>query len=141
MTLIQKLSMGGGLLLCGLGLPIPSFAVGSCNNTNLVGTYNASLTSAAFANVVSHREQYATSATSGTGTGTGTGTTTGTGTGTGTTAPVRQQERRTTTGTGTGTSSSSVATGLVGNASSINGNVPALGRFYFDGNGNILGCR
>jgi hypothetical protein len=29
--------------------------------------------------------------------------------------------------------------GLAGNAASINGNVPGRGRFYFDGNGNIMG--
>jgi hypothetical protein len=38
-----------------------------------------------------------------------------------------------------GSTGAALPSGLGGNASSINGNVPGLGRFYFDGNGNIMG--
>jgi hypothetical protein len=37
------------------------------------------------------------------------------------------------------TGAATLPSGLGGNPSSINGNVPGLGRFYFDGSGNIMG--
>lgn len=114
MKISQKNMFLGGLLLCGLCLPQIAFAIQGCSNASLIGTYNAQITNANLLNTLQNLN--ASAGTSGT-------TTTGT---TGSTTGVTTS---TTTGIG----------GFGGNPNSITGNTPALGRYYFDGTGKILG--
>jgi hypothetical protein len=115
MQTTRRTYLAAGILILGLGLAKPSLAITGCTNSYLNGTYNAQITNLAFENVIN-----AINASAGTTGTTGATETTGT------------------TGS-TGTTGASLPGGLVGNASSINGNVAGLGRFYFDGNGNIMG--
>jgi hypothetical protein len=107
---IQKSLIVGGLLLCGLGLPRASFAISGCSNGYLMGTYNAQVSSMNFSQAL----QGNTTATSTTTTGT------------------------TTTGSGT-TATSTPPVGFGNSPASLSGSVPGLGRFFFDGNGAIVG--
>jgi len=100
----------GGLLLSGLGLPRVSFAVTGCTNANLTGTYNAQIASGNLMNVLNTVNGTASTTTSTSGSGT----------------------------SSSGTTSTSPA-GLGNNPSSLSGQIPGLGRFFFDGNGNIVG--
>ena len=116
MKAAQRIYLASGILIFGLGMAKPSFAITGCTNAYLTGAYNAQITNIAFENVINNLNA-AAGATGVTGT---TGTTGATGT------------------TGT-TGVAALPGGLGGNSSSINGNVPGLGRFLFDGNGNIYG--
>lgn len=103
-----------GLLTFGLALPRASFAITGCTNANLTGTYDASITNANLMALVNPT-------TGGTGTGGGTsgGGTTGT--------------------SGTSTTTTVNPGGFGNNSASLSGAIPGLGRYFFDGNGNIVG--
>ena len=111
MTATHRTLAIAGIVLCGLALPKSSYAVTGCTNANITGVYNAQITSANFSTLLS-----STNSTTTPGTGTGTGGSTGTGT----------------TATGQG--------GFGNNSASLSGKIPGLGRYYFDGNGNIAGA-
>ena len=114
MTPTQKtIAFAAGLILCVLGTPRNSFAITGCNNAYLFGYYNAQVSSTNFTNVLNAVN----------GASTSTGTTTGSGTTTGAT-----------------TGSTSAATGLGNNPGSLSGATPGIGRYFFDGNGNIIGA-
>jgi hypothetical protein len=102
----------GGLLTCALllGLPKVSYAVTGCTNTYLLGTYTAEVSSTNFLNVLNSVNTPA--ATTGTG---GSGS------------------------TGTAATGSTAIVGFVNNPASLSGASPGTSRFYFDGNGNIVG--
>ena len=150
-----KMLMTGGLLLCGLGLPRISYGISGCSNSTLVGIYNAQVSTISFGSVLptfNSTTGTGTSGTGATGTGaTGTGTTgTGTGTGTGTTGSGGTGATGTgTSGTGTGSAGTGTSTtplvppaltgGLSSTLTSLAGNMAGLGRFLFDGSGNIVG--
>jgi hypothetical protein len=112
MTNMRKLSAAGGILVFALGFCQPSFAVSGCNNGYLSGTYNAQVSSAAFSSVISTLNNSA-------------GLTFG-------------LTPNATAGATTGSVGGTVG-GLVGNGASLNGNIPSLGRYFFDGNGGIVG--
>jgi len=123
-------------LLVGLGLPRASFGISGCTNANLTGTYNAQISSANFMNVLSTINGSAASAhdanlppfggPTGFGTGLPPSTSTG-GTGGG--------------NTGGGTTGSVTVNpgGFGNNPNSLSGQTPGLGRYFFDGSGNIVG--
>ena len=100
MTILDRMLLTGGLLLCGLGWPRVSYAISGCSNGTLAGTYNAQVETINLASAIS--------------------------------AP------------GTGTVSNAVPASLTGGLSGTNtslaGNVAGLGRFVFDGGGNIVGA-
>jgi hypothetical protein len=85
------------VLLFGLAAATPAFAITGCTNQNIMGTYNAQISSAAFTGLINTLSASAAGST---------------------TTPIG---------------------GFGGNSASIAGNTPALSRFYFDGNGSILG--
>jgi hypothetical protein len=106
----QRTCLAAGILIFGLGLAKPSLAITGCTNTYLSGTYNSQITTLALGNAIS-----AINAPAGTTGSTGA------------------------TGAIVASGATAVSGGLGGNPSSINGYVPGLGRFYFDGNGNVMG--
>jgi hypothetical protein len=157
MTTFQKSLLVGGLLLgAGLCLPRVSYAGPTCNNGNLLGTYNAQITSLSFMNVLTTLN---TSATTSTGTTGGTGSTGSTGSGgigsgassgggsTGSTGIGSSGSAGGSTGStgSTGAAGGSTGAATVSNAGfgntalSLGGPVAGAGRFYFDGAGNIWG--
>jgi|SRR5579872_4523245 len=105
------LVLSGGLLFAGLGLQ-PAFAITGCTNMYLQGTYNAQISNANFLSVISAVNADAS----------GTGSTTSTGSGGSTGAAA----------------SSSVSSTFPGSLSS---KTPYAGRYYFDGNGNVVGMQ
>src|SRR6266567_3044833 len=100
-----------GLLVFGIGLPRASFAVTGCSNAQLTGTYDAQVSGANLMSVV-------TAMTGSTG-----GTTTG----------------GTTTGGGTAAATTFNPGGFGNNPASLSGQIPGVGRYFFDGSGNIVG--
>ena len=132
MTLTQRMYIAAGLLVW-LGLPRASFGISGCTNANLTGTYNAQISSANFMNVLSTINGGAASAHDanlppfGGPTGFGTGLPPSTSTSTG--------------GTGGGTTGSVTVNpgGFGNNPNSLSGQTPGLGRYFFDGSGNIVG--
>jgi hypothetical protein len=160
MTTFQKSFLVGGLLLgAGMCLPRVSYAGPTCNNGNLLGTYNAQITSLSFMNVLTTLN---TSATTSTGTTGGAGSTGSTGTtgsgGIGSGASSGGGSTGSTgigsTGSAGGSTGSTGSTGAAGGntgaatvsnagfgntALSLGGPVAGAGRFYFDGAGNIWG--
>ena len=162
----QQTCVLGGLLICGLGLGLPrvSYAVTGCTNGYLSGTYTASVQSANFLNVLNNINMAAAqgsgSTTSSGSTGSSSGSTGSAGSsgssssGSGSIAQqpgqgVGQSGSGSTGSTGssssgsgasTGSTSSSAASlGLVNNPFSLGGANPGTARYYFDGNGNIVG--
>lgn len=183
----QKTCVMGGLLICGLGLGLPtnSYAITGCTNAYLTGTYTAQVMSANFLDVLNSINNAAgstsmggsggtgtsgsgstgsTGSTGGTGMGGSTGSTGSTGMGgsTGSTGSsssgsgsIAQQPGGTTgsagsTGSTGSTGGSGATTGAVGsgasssagfvnNPFSLGGANPGTSRFYFDGNGNVVG--
>jgi hypothetical protein len=108
----RTLSFAGACLLVSFGFPRTSLAISGCNNGYLSGTYNAQVSSAAFNNVIGTLNANA-----------------------GLTFALKPNTNNpATSGTTGGTYG-----GLVGNGASLIGNVPSLGRYYFDGNGAIVG--
>lgn len=95
MTITQKTFTLAGLLICSLGVPRISYGITGCDNTHIVGTYNARVLSANFMNALNTNSANAS----------------------------------TTANPG----------GFGNNSSSLSGKVPGLGRFFFDGSGNIIG--
>ena len=80
MTTSQKSLLVGGLLLgAGLCLPRVTYAAPSCNNGNLLGTYNAQITSLSFMNVLTTLNTTAATSTGTTGGAGSTGSTGSTG--------------------------------------------------------------
>lgn len=140
MTKSQRTSVFGGLLLCGLGLGLPqaSYAITGCTNAYLTGTYNAQVSSTNFMSVLNSLNGN-TSTTGGTSGSTGSGGSTGS-TGGGFFGPGTP-----TTATGAGGSTGAVGTttgsnpGFSNNPFSLNGSLPGTSRFFFDGNGNVVG--
>jgi len=111
MTLTHKAVSFTGLLLCSLTLPQVSYGITGCTNANLMGAYNAQISSSGLMNVLNSLNN-------------GAGSTTPTGT----------------TGTTSGTSAAAVNPGGFGNnPNSLTGKVPGLGRYILDGNGSING--
>ena len=106
------LLLSAGLLFAGLGLQ-PAFAISGCTNMYLQGTYNAQISNANFLSVLSAMNAGGTS---------GTGSMSGTGTGG-------------STGAAASTSVSSTFPG------SLSSKTPYAGRYYFDGNGNVVGIQ
>jgi hypothetical protein len=98
MTAQYRGLMLGGLLACGLGLPVTSFALSGCNNGYLSGTYNVTIGASNFQQAL---QTMSASATTG----------------------------------------SAASGGLTGAPTSLSGNLPGLGRFYFDGAGTIVGTQ
>src|SRR5580658_2862858 len=64
-----------GFLIIGFGAATPAFAINGCTNQNIIGAYNAQITSAAFTNVINTLNLAASSSTGSTGTTGATGTT------------------------------------------------------------------
>jgi len=112
MSPIRRALSFAGILLGSLTLPQLSFGITGCTNGNLMGTYNAQISSANISNVL-----HTVNITSGTGTTTGT------------------------TGTTTGTINATFTNqgGFGNNPNSLSGKIPGLGRYIFDGNGSIVG--
>ena len=114
MKVIQTICLVTGLVAF-LGLPRTSSAISGCNNAYLTGTYNAQITNGNFQSLIN--------ALNGTAGQTGSTGTTGT------------------TSSSGGTTGGATANpgGFGNNPNSISGQTPGLGRFFFDGNGNIVG--
>ena len=111
MTKVRTAVILGGLIASTVG--VNSMWAAGCSNSSLLGTYNAENQNVSLQSVLQGLKPAG-------------GTTTGTGT-TGS------------TGTGSATTTATVV-GLNDNANSLAGNQPGLGRFYFDGAGNIVGA-
>jgi hypothetical protein len=145
-----------GLLLFGVGFGVPraAYAVTGCTNASLSGTYNAQISSANFMSIVNALNGNTAGGTN-TGGSTGSACSTGTtanpgggffGPGTpttavppgGTTGSAGTSSGTTTTSGGT-TGAVSTPPGFGSNPLSLSGSVPDLSRFFFDGNGNIIG--
>src|SRR5262249_34919148 len=80
MTRLQKTYVLGGLLICGFGMPRISYAVTGCTSANLIGMYNAQISSQSLVNLLNAINGSAGGATSSTGTSSSpvpSGTTTG----------------------------------------------------------------
>jgi len=143
MKLTQRTFILGALLLSGLGLPRLSYAIVGCTNAYLTGTYNAQVSSANFMSVLNTLNGAAAPAASVKtddigGFGGPTGFWTGVGNGdvpdnsfNGTTTPAD--------GGTTGGTTGSTSGGLGNNPGSLSGKTPGLGRFFLDGNGNVVG--
>ena len=137
MTLTQRMYMVTGLLVC-LGLPRASFGISGCTTGYLTGTYNAQISSTNFMNVLN-----TLNSTAATGSGKGGaqaldaslppfGGPTGFGTGMPPAAGASDS--------GGTTGGTTVNLGGFGNnPNSLSGQTPGLGRFFFDGSGNIVG--
>ncbi|HEY1342036.1 MAG TPA: hypothetical protein VGF59_31210, partial [Bryobacteraceae bacterium] len=110
MTLLKTTLAVGGLLLGSLGMPRISYGITGCNNGYLTGTYNAQVSSVNFNNLLQSNNTGGTS-----------GSTSG-----GTTGAV-------------GSNTSAPLPGFGNNPGSLSGKIPGLSRFFFDGNGNVLG--
>ena len=124
MTKSQTVYVLAGLLILGFGMPGISFAVTGCSNANLIGTYNAQISSAALTGVLN-----ALSSSSSSNTGGSSGSTGNTGSGSSTTS-----------GGGAAAAAQNANPGGFGNnPKSLGGATPGVGRYYFDGNGNIVG--
>jgi hypothetical protein len=113
MTKSQTVYILAGLLILAFGMPGVSLAVTGCSNANLIGTYNVQISSAALTGVLN-----ALNAPSPSGGSTGS----------------------TGSGSSGATASQTVNPGGFGNnPKSFGGATPGVGRYYLDGNGNIVG--
>lgn len=140
----QRTCLLAGLILCllGLGLPRVSYGVTGCTNAYLTGTYNAQVSSGNLMSVLNTLNgNTSTSSNSGSGGSTGS-------VGSGSTAPnngffgpgTPSTAPGTGGATGGGGTTGSVSTpGFSNNPFSLNGMLPSTSRFFFDGNGNIVG--
>jgi hypothetical protein len=147
MTKSRRTCVLGGLLFCslGLGLPRVSYGITGCTNAYLTGTYTAQVSSTNFMNVLNALNGAGTTggATGATGATGSTGTTANPGggffgPGTPTTASGPSGPTGT-TGAAGGTTGSVTNPGFASNPFSLNGALPGISRFFFDGNGNIIG--
>ncbi len=154
MTRSQTVYILAGLLILGFGVPGVSFAVTGCSNANLIGTYNAQVSSAALTGVLN-----ALANPSGSNSGASTGSTSNTGNlpsggnngglfGGNTGFGNQPGMGATTGGSNSGSDGATAGAttqqtinpgGFGNNPRSLGGATPGVGRYYFDGNGNIVG--
>src|SRR5205085_11247664 len=138
MSVGQNTFLLGGLLVCGLGLPQASFGISGCNNGYLMGTYNADITSLNFQRVLQSLNSTSAGGTSG---ASGTSGTSGTSGSSGAIGAVGSSGSTGAIASSGAAGAAGAIGGLGGTTSSLAGNTPGLGRFYFDGAGNIVGMQ
>ena len=152
MTRSQTMYILAGLLIVGFGMPGVSLAVTGCSNANLIGTYNAQVSSAALTGVLN-----ALNSTSGSTSGGSTGSTGSTGNTGGMPSGTSNgglfggdtgfgnmgggTTRSTSSGASSGATTAQTVNpgGFGNNPKSFGGAIPGVGRYYFDGSGNIVG--
>jgi len=154
MTRVQIVYLLAGLLILGFGMPGISLAVTGCSNANLLGTYNAQISSAALTGILNALNPPSSSSTGGSTGSTGNTGNVASGTNTGglfggNTGFGDEPGLGATTGGSSSSGASSGATttttptlnpgGFGNNPRSFGGATPGVGRYYFDGNGNIVG--
>ena len=113
MTPTHKTLALAGFLLCGLTLPQASYGITGCTNGNIMGVYNAQVSSANFTNVLNSIN--------------------------GSRARRHWYNRHNRDYHNTTTTATTNPGGFGNNPNSISGKIPGLGRYFFDGNGNIAG--